>query len=263
MSCYFCGNVATGVEHVPPKCFFPRGKRDNLITVPSCDAHNQEKSKEDEYIRAILLASIKLDGHEHIKILRDTNERAIERSLERAFEKELTEEQKKEILEIITKYEEDPLSGPKVIDEVASKGVVSMGLVGLLNKGTQEETVLDDSGTEVKTTSFIYDKDRFNNFFECVARGIFFHELGKRWLGKVNLLPHTFLVDDAPQRDKDLSCYYLDNFDNSKSKGAQKDYFFYEGANEINPESGKRKNIFFNFCIFNKFYFTAIFPFER
>lgn len=64
--CYWCGAPATSREHVPPKCLFPEGKdfkdliqkdfRKNLITVPSCDAHNLRKSNDDEYLM-ICLAS--------------------------------------------------------------------------------------------------------------------------------------------------------------------------------------------------------------
>lgn len=62
-TCYFCGRVATSTEHVPPACLFPERKdlddgidyRKNLITVPSCDEHNSQKSKDDEYIQLILV----------------------------------------------------------------------------------------------------------------------------------------------------------------------------------------------------------------
>lgn len=64
--CYWCGAPATSREHVPPKCLFPESKdfkdliqkdfRKNLITVPSCDAHNLRKSNDDEYLM-ICLAS--------------------------------------------------------------------------------------------------------------------------------------------------------------------------------------------------------------
>lgn len=261
MGCYFCGGEVTGVEHIPPVSFFPKGERQDLITVDSCDDHNQEKSKEDEYIRAILLSSVKLDDQDHVEVLRKTNARALERSVKRAFQKELTKEQTREVLEIIEKYKDDPIGGAKAADEIVSKGVMSLGLMGLLNKDTQEEIIADSDGAEVKTASFVYDQKRFNSFFECMSRGIFFYEIGARWKGRVNVLPHTFLRDDAPQKDKDLSHRYLQHFDYSKSKGAQKEYFCYEGANEINPENGKVDSIFFNFCLFNTFYFTAVFPF--
>ncbi len=61
--CYYCGAPATSREHVPPACIFPEGKdlsdgvnyRKNLITVPSCDTHNSQKSKDDEYLLLILV----------------------------------------------------------------------------------------------------------------------------------------------------------------------------------------------------------------
>ena len=56
-----CDSAATTREHAPPLCFFPEAKeinrdlRRNLITVPSCDRHNSLKSKDDEFLRAIIL----------------------------------------------------------------------------------------------------------------------------------------------------------------------------------------------------------------
>src|SRR5713226_181962 len=52
--CYMCEAIATSVEHVPPKCFFPKGYRANLITVPSCTAHNEQNSKDVEYVRNVI-----------------------------------------------------------------------------------------------------------------------------------------------------------------------------------------------------------------
>ena len=61
--CYYCGKVAYSREHIPPKCIFPEEKdladsvnyRKNLITVPSCDEHNSNKCKDDEYLQLILI----------------------------------------------------------------------------------------------------------------------------------------------------------------------------------------------------------------
>lgn len=64
-TCYMCSAQATSTEHAPPKCFFPEDKdlpqgsaalRVNLITVPSCDAHNTAKSKDDEYAMVVAVA---------------------------------------------------------------------------------------------------------------------------------------------------------------------------------------------------------------
>lgn len=62
--CYICGALASSREHVPPQCIFPEGKdagidlRRNLVTVPSCEIHNQHKSHDDEYLLFALTMSI-------------------------------------------------------------------------------------------------------------------------------------------------------------------------------------------------------------
>lgn len=55
-TCYACNAPATGGEHVPPQCLFPKDSqyRKNLIKVPSCDEHNSKKSECDEYLKFVL-----------------------------------------------------------------------------------------------------------------------------------------------------------------------------------------------------------------
>jgi len=50
--CYFCGENAQSKEHVPARCFFPENEsyRKQLITVPSCEKHNEDTSVDDEYV---------------------------------------------------------------------------------------------------------------------------------------------------------------------------------------------------------------------
>lgn len=55
--CYFCGEQAFSDEHAPPKSFFPKGMRDQLITVRSCPLHNNKKSKDDEYVRLFVIGA--------------------------------------------------------------------------------------------------------------------------------------------------------------------------------------------------------------
>ncbi|MEA9913981.1 hypothetical protein VDQ16_21270 [Xanthomonas campestris pv. campestris] len=66
-TCYHCDAAATGREHVPPKCLFP--KEDDwsqLMTVPSCKAHNEATSKADEYLK-FLLGAIASDIPETVR----------------------------------------------------------------------------------------------------------------------------------------------------------------------------------------------------
>jgi hypothetical protein len=63
--CYMCPSPATSREHVPPRNLFPEAKdvddqayRVNLITVPSRDAHNSAKSRDDEFLMVSLAGII-------------------------------------------------------------------------------------------------------------------------------------------------------------------------------------------------------------
>ena len=55
--CYCCNENAVSREHIPPRCIFPNPKPSNMITVPSCDKHNLEKSKDDEYFRWFIVTT--------------------------------------------------------------------------------------------------------------------------------------------------------------------------------------------------------------
>ncbi len=67
--CYACEFQATTREHAPPRALFPEQKdlppgvdlRKELIVVPSCDRHNSQTSKDDEYLMWIL--SLPLQGN--------------------------------------------------------------------------------------------------------------------------------------------------------------------------------------------------------
>ena len=87
-NCYWCNEKATTREHVPPRCLFPKKKdinfidnndyRQSLITVPSCDKHNTEKSHDDEYLMVCLGSKV---GNNDIAFIH-TNTK-IRRALER------------------------------------------------------------------------------------------------------------------------------------------------------------------------------------
>ena len=58
--CYWCGENLTSVtkqrEHVPPLSFFPKGFRENLMTVPACGKHNNSFSELDEKFQFLIKA---------------------------------------------------------------------------------------------------------------------------------------------------------------------------------------------------------------
>lgn len=46
-TCFMCEEAATGSDHIPPKGLFPKGRRQNLVTVPACDDHNKGYQDDD------------------------------------------------------------------------------------------------------------------------------------------------------------------------------------------------------------------------
>lgn len=82
-----CTEVATSKEHAPPKCLFPETKhvgeennqRIDLITVPSCDAHNGQKSGDDEYLLYLFSMSKRANGYGkvnfHTKVVQSARRR--------------------------------------------------------------------------------------------------------------------------------------------------------------------------------------------
>ena len=53
-TCYACDQSATTMEHASPRSFFPKGHRNKLIRVPSCEFHNNANSKDVEYTRNVI-----------------------------------------------------------------------------------------------------------------------------------------------------------------------------------------------------------------
>ncbi len=62
MSCYMCDKEKVSVEHAPPKSFFPSDMRNNLITVDSCQEHNEDTSLDDEYVKNLI--TMLIDGND-------------------------------------------------------------------------------------------------------------------------------------------------------------------------------------------------------
>jgi hypothetical protein len=84
-TCYMCDAKSTSREHVPPRCFFPSAKdslsgknfRRNLITVPSCDIHNSQKSGDDLYLLHIISSAYQSNS-EGLKIFKKRIEKTID-----------------------------------------------------------------------------------------------------------------------------------------------------------------------------------------
>jgi hypothetical protein len=89
--CYWCGvSLGDNVkerEHVPPLGFFPKGYRENLMTVPACKEHNSAFSALDEefqlYIKSVA------ESHISVADFKDRTVRSLERKEARGFVEKL------------------------------------------------------------------------------------------------------------------------------------------------------------------------------
>jgi hypothetical protein len=104
--CYMCSALASSREHVPPRNLFPESKdiggvdyRINLITVPSCDRHNSEKSRDDEFLMVSLAGII---GNNSIGYMHKLGkvDRAIQNSANRLLDQVLIEKKQVHRIEV-------------------------------------------------------------------------------------------------------------------------------------------------------------------
>lgn len=98
--CYRCAAPATTKEHVPPKCLFPVAKdvsgqdyRKELITVPSCQKHNCDKSHDDEFLMVSIAGIVGNNSIGYMHKMGKVN-RAIKRSSEKLLESAFTKKKK-------------------------------------------------------------------------------------------------------------------------------------------------------------------------
>lgn len=258
MHCYYCGEPSTGAEHVPPKSFFIKGQREGLITVPSCDVHNQHKSKDDEYIRSLLLSSAKLDGNQKLDLLLEAHNKTLQHVGKQIVGRIDDEEAYQKFLEVEGRLKGDPAFGMKAFSELQKAGI-GTGLLGLLSVDYRDEVVLDNDGNEQDTISFAFDTERFISFFKSLSKGIFFHETKSIWYGEVVLVPHSFLREDIGEVGLRLSEHFRSQLVREDSKGEHKNIFYYELGTELCADGSEILRYILNFCLYDTYEFTALF----
>jgi hypothetical protein len=78
-TCYACELPASTKEHAPPRSFFPVNKRDSLTTVPSCAQHNNDNSRDVEYVRNVITTMLGIN-EEGLKMFNGPTSRSLGRS---------------------------------------------------------------------------------------------------------------------------------------------------------------------------------------
>ncbi len=162
-NCYFCGEIATGIEHVPPKCLFPEAKdafgvdyRKNLITVPSCDKHNLGKSRDDEFLMASITPVV---GNNQTAFVQTKTK------LLRAF------------------------------NRTGGRGGRLFGTVIQHPRSIQLQCL---DGKKMPVFLGEADIPRLCHVLEHIARGLYFHAHGERFAGKCVVIPGFVRYNDNP-----------------------------------------------------------------
>jgi len=211
--CYCCSLLATTVEHVPPRCFFPEKKdlpqdqdfRKSLITVPSCADHNTKKSGDDDYLHYVITMSLGTNdkGHNHFntKILRAINRR------------------------------------PTLINRLLSRSKPA------LIKDPDNQEVFETRAIEV-------EYDRVENILILIARGLYYHHFQSKWEGRIDL--HTeFIIsaghENSIHHNEALAMMFQAAnriFEPLERHGENPDIFFYQVA-DAQPHFHKIMQVIF------------------
>jgi hypothetical protein len=265
--CYFCDCPASSREHAPPKCFFPKGNRENLVTVPSCDKHNSEKSHNDEYMRLIILSDIRGDGNTIVAHMRETLKRSIDRSAERLLSsiKNLPKKDLRKLIVTCSRIKkENKESGELLNIIVASKlyesGCISGGLFGLMYKNVKNELYERNNGSIIKTYSHEIDLQRVFIFFTQLASALFFHTFERKYSGRLTVAPlFLFNTNTDVDDDKEKNKILLDQYSKENSHGYNKDIFYYSFSS---IENDLASGLWINMCFYEEFKFSVRFSEE-
>ena len=137
--CYHCGEIAKTREHAPPKSFFPPNRRINLTKVPSCEAHNNDKSHFDDYVFQLIPAVVT-----------------------------------KQIQEDVFRYQTNKIAKSLLQMKMGQDAPVLINQLGKKNKNIKLELVGDRL-----TYSSDIDYVALDTFFISLAKAVLFHESKK------------------------------------------------------------------------------------
>lgn len=148
MTCYMCEKPQTSMDHVPPRCLFPRPKdiggedllKGKLITVPSCDDHNLQRSKDDEHLWYVL------------SMCESVKEAAL------------------------------PLADGRLKRAIKRNPSLLLRIM----RDAKPATISDASGS-FETLELTADGARLNSSLEKIGRGLYFHHFGRKWTDSIKM----------------------------------------------------------------------------
>ncbi len=220
-SCYYCNAPSKTLEHVPPKCLFPKGTkknyRINLMKVPSCDLHNSSKSGDDQYMMVYFAGRAKGLDYEKLRPHIDKTIRTIIRKPH-----------------ILSEFTDKLRLTPKIDNQPSPSGI---------------DWHNPKNHIEMKS-----NYERICNFLAAVARGALFFSKGVQWNGSVLVMPHflgTLTTDDGSNITKINELVINSDF----SIGDNQEIFFYRTETHEND----RITHIVDMCFYNEMKATCLF----
>jgi hypothetical protein len=255
-TCYVCGKPATSVEHVPPRSFFPKEHRTSLITVPSCNEHNQIKSKDDEYIRSILLKIAQSPASELVKKQERALERALEKFLEefkKALDSNPSLRNNIKLEQAMLNLGKEEISLEERLNALYVAASITNAKLGVFSAFFKEpENAIWHNGQPTISTAI--DVERLFHFFELLSQGLWYAKFKNATKKPKYLVFHELLLPDISDTEKKLSEIYRRSFDKSTSSGENKEIFYYEFFHHA-----EYNTIVLNMCFFEEVIITAVF----
>ena len=84
--CAYCGQERQLThDHIPPRNLFPKPRPSDMLTVPCCEPCRRGWSKDDEYLRVVVLTAENLPGDEGVEKGRRTVARSLAKPRKEAF----------------------------------------------------------------------------------------------------------------------------------------------------------------------------------
>ncbi len=215
--CYMCDKEASSVEHVPPKCLFPKkadvkdgiNYRQQLITVPSCEEHNTAKSTDDEYILYILVMNI-FTNHVGKKQLSTKIARAVK-------------------------------ARPKL-------------MISFLDNQKEVFLKAKDSSSEASATAVKVNLPRFNSAIETLTRALYFHHYNEKCCGAIIVHPDfipSLGTKNSIEVNRDiseLSTSIEKYFEDNEKFGSNADVFYYQVTKPTTKFDTIFKLVFYGEC---------------
>ncbi|MFG0677725.1 hypothetical protein [Delftia sp. WSY_7] len=217
--CYYCGELATSREHAPPQSFFPKNFKLNLITVPSCEKHNNSKSKNDEYVFHLISSSPGFRG-----------DNEIDRYLVKKCSASLTN------MKLGNR--------PRTIHHLLER----------MHEDVRMEAVKEDTSHRHFTLTYSarIDYDAVNDFFQSLGRALVFHEKQIVFSSNDIVMPHQFGQVAGSAAAKLSEGLKKTSVPLNKWLGENREIFIYN----IDCVSD---NIFVDMCFYSRFFVSVIF----